>query len=184
MIFNEAYFTSDLPKADHPHFVTRAQWIIDNYAGKRVIELGCGFGHVIKALRGLGIVAWGVESSQYAVDNTEATGFVFPISAGDSDLKRLDFCVSWNFLDCLADEAEAEYVIAKINVCTSNYHVLCMDNGRPEVQNYIDKGYFIKPASYWLGLVDSDVVLVDYHTGTVYNSGSINIPLSWGMISE
>ena len=185
MVFDQAYYENDLVKAEHPHFAQRATWIVDNYAGKRVIELGCGFGYVIKSLRELAIIAWGVDGSQYAIDNTEATGFVFHVDAKDSDLKKQDFCVSWNFLDCLADEAEAELIMDKINGCDTNFHVLCTDNGDNDSQNYINNGYFIKPMSYWLNLADNDVILVDYHTRDVYNnSGAINIPLSWGIMSK
>jgi len=185
LTFDEAYYLSDLQKVGHPHYAARAQWVIDNYAGKRVIELGCGFGQVIKSLRDVGIVAWGVDASQYAIDNTDAPGFVFHVTAGDSDLKRQDFCVSWNFLDCLNNEAEAELICDKLNGCTTNFHVLCTDDGSPDAANYIANGYFIKPMSYWLNLVDSDVILINYHTGDVFNGdGPINIPLNWGMISK
>jgi len=185
--FDEAYYISDLQKSDHPHYSTRADWIIANYGGKRVIELGCGFGQVIKALRDFGVVAWGVDISQHVIDNTDASGFVFLASAQayKNQLKKQDFIISWNFLDCLADEAEAILVADALETADINYHVVCIDDGTTQAQEYKDKGYFIKTAQYWLDLLPSDAVLIEYHSRIVHNHvGELLLPLNWGFISE
>jgi len=183
MTFDEAYYENDLPRADHSHYLKRAEWILANYGGKRVIELGCGFGQVIKHLRDNGVIAWGVDGSAYAVANTYATGYVFEINAAEhSDIKLQDFVVSWNFLDSLLDEAEAEAVVDRINKSRTNYHVLCMDDGSLDAEAFKAKGYFIKPVEYWLALVDDDVILIDYFSRVAYNftdQGQLDIPLSW-----
>jgi SAM-dependent methyltransferase len=186
VIFDEAYYVSDLPKGDYPHYTDRATWIQANYGGKRVIELGCGFGHVIKALRDSGIVAWGVDLSQHAFDNTVAPGFIFLSSAQDykNQLRNQDFVISWNFLDCMTDEAEAELVGDALARPTTQYHVICVDDGSQQAQDYKDRGYFIMPVSYWLNLLRSDAVIVEYHSRIVHNhTGELLMPLSWAFVS-
>jgi SAM-dependent methyltransferase len=185
MVFNQAYYENDLPKADHLHFQARADWIIANHGGKRVLDIGCGFGAVVAKLRAASIVAWGMDGSQYAVDNTYAPGFVFHTSAQNSgnEIKNQDFVVSWNFLDCLASEAEATAVVAKLDNASTNYHVICMDNGDNQSQRYKDQGYFIKSLTYWQALMPG-MVIIDYHTQNVYGATDVFIPLSWDLISK
>lgn len=186
MLFNKAYYESNAPKQDHNHFQLRADWIIKSHNRRKVIELGCGFGSVIYRLRKSGIIAWGVDVSRYALEHSYAPNFVFNSSIEDYKyIAKNDFVVSWNLLDCLSGEDEAARAAEVLSIADKSYHVFCMDNNDSDSQHYKELEYFIKPASYWLSLVGPKVVLIDYHTGNVYNHpGPLNMPLSWGNISK
>ena len=70
-----------------------------------------------------------------------------------------------------------------MNVTHKQIHIICTDNHDLQSEQYSKDGYFIKPMSYWINLLPK-AILVDYHTGTVYNKELLKIPLSWDKISE
>lgn len=66
-IYNEPYFKTRYP---HPEMWTnRAKFVIRKFAPKKVLDVGCSTGLLVKALVDLGIDAYGVDGSDYALSH-------------------------------------------------------------------------------------------------------------------
>ena len=71
-------------------------------AGRRVIEIGCGRGHLLDVLGELGVEPWGLEHGEAAVDAAKASGRRvvrgYPTEM-KTELPRFDGFVCFNFLE-------------------------------------------------------------------------------------
>lgn len=82
--------------------------------GKRILDVGCGCGWIVKVLLDRGCDAWGVEISDYAIENNCAPGRVLKANATDLPFKddRFDLVFSnglWPYLtEAEVDKAAAE----------------------------------------------------------------------------
>lgn len=54
----------------YPKFQFLAKWIKDHYNATRVLDVGCAKGFLVKAFREIGIEAYGVDISSYAISNS------------------------------------------------------------------------------------------------------------------
>lgn len=86
---------------------------------KKVLELGCAKGFIVKDLRDMGVDAYGMDISQYALDNAEKESRPY-LYLGDvrTDLsqfsnKEFDFVFSIRLWECVADE-DIEDLISEI----------------------------------------------------------------------
>jgi cyclopropane fatty-acyl-phospholipid synthase-like methyltransferase len=73
-------------------------------ANKKVLELGCAKGFLVEDLRNLGVDAYGIDISQYAIDNTPIPNYVtlgdcYDLSAYSN--KEFDWVYSVRLLPCL-----------------------------------------------------------------------------------
>jgi len=209
MEFNEAYFnngdTGYDDYKDYPHFLERAQWIRDFYNlnkfKKNILIAGCAYGFTVKHLQsfvGFDDNTFGVESSFYCQSIQDPT----IVNLSDYDLNNsswvipnfFDMICSWNVLDCLASETDAETIVGLMNTSKAlQIHIICCTEDIKNAQNYIGDGYFIKPLSYWQNLITVDgSIIVEYETRNVYVldgstwvlTTALNIPLSWGLMSN
>lgn len=77
-------------------------------ANKKVLELACAKGFLVKDLRDLGVDAYGIDISPYAISQCEAGNEPY-VSVGDArDLsayanKEFDIIISFRLLECLSD---------------------------------------------------------------------------------
>lgn len=86
--------------------------------GKKVLEIGCAKGFVVQSLRELGVDAYGLDISSYAIG--EAESWVKPyLNVGDARTylvnyksKEFDLVLSIAFIECLTDK-EAETLSQK-----------------------------------------------------------------------
>lgn len=53
-------------------FDNMAERIIEKYAPKTVLDMGCAFGYLVSALRNKGVQAYGIDISEYAVSQADA----------------------------------------------------------------------------------------------------------------
>ncbi len=67
--------------------------ITESGAGSSVLDIGTGCGYLVKRLREKGCDAWGVDSSDYAIANTCAQGYVLNASVTDLPFKDERFDV-------------------------------------------------------------------------------------------
>lgn len=51
----------------YPKFRALATVIVKNYNPKRLLDVGCAKGFLVKALKDIGVEAWGVDVSEYAI---------------------------------------------------------------------------------------------------------------------
>ena len=106
--FNERYFTEDIKDRDYPHYLKRAEWIV-NYINPNsiVYVLGCGFGYLVKHLKDLGVNVIGVEIADYAFQNKKSDSILHS-DVLDIDYSNADYLFSWNLLDCLNEQKAVE----------------------------------------------------------------------------
>lgn len=172
MNFDSTYYTTEVNGTmDHPHFAQRADWIKSYITGDnpKIYILGCGFGHLVKHLRLLGINAYGVELS-YAYSQ-RVIDEVFNVDIKDADMSDADYIFSWNVLDCLNDN-NVEAVLENLNLFSCpQAHVVCTTD------DY--EGYFIKSVAYWHNVLPN-AHIISYED----KSGLEGMPLSWGLVAE
>ena len=54
-----------------PFFRNFAKKIVEDIAPKTVLDIGCAFGYMVEYLRELGVEAWGIDTSSYAVSQAD-----------------------------------------------------------------------------------------------------------------
>jgi SAM-dependent methyltransferase len=168
-------------KGDFLHYRKRMQWVKKRCRDRRVVDFGCGYGYVVQHLFEKGVNVFGVEINEYALENSVIPDRTFPYLP----IEPGDFLVSWNVLDAVEDQSIAETLSTIFGMAERSYHVLCTDLEDKQSERYSEQGFFIRPIEWWLEICDPHVILVDYHSGKVYNTDKqLKMPLSLGMISE
>jgi 2-polyprenyl-3-methyl-5-hydroxy-6-metoxy-1,4-benzoquinol methylase len=97
---------------------------------KQVLDVGCAKGFLVKSLRDLGVDAYGIDVSQYAIDNSE-DGMDSYLTVADARTylatysnRQWDWLISLRFLECI-DEAELPALVSEMNrVSKSQIHVI------------------------------------------------------------
>lgn len=99
-------------------------------AGKKVLELGCAKGFVVEDLRNIGVNAYGLDISSYAIG--EATEAIKPyLTVGDARTyltnysnREFDAVFSLRFLECIP-EANLPGLVTQINrISKFSFHVI------------------------------------------------------------
>lgn len=101
--FDQQYYEDIWGSAHHHDIDNFINHVIDTYNPKRVLDLGTGCGWAVKLLRDKGIEAWGMESSDYAYENSCAKDYVLHQSMLNIpfDDKSFDLVISnglWEYL--------------------------------------------------------------------------------------
>lgn len=92
------------------YFNKLAKKIVDEFNPKTVLDCGCATGHLVLALRRLGVEAFGLDISEYVLSNvqSEVTAFCFNGSITDQLSKelpdRFDLVVCHQVLECMSYE--------------------------------------------------------------------------------
>jgi SAM-dependent methyltransferase len=97
---------------------------------KQVLEIGCAKGFFVKDLRDLGVDAYGLEVSQYAIDNCEP-GMDAYLTVGDARTylsnyvrNQWDFVVSLRFLECI-DPSDMPSLVSEMNrISKKQVHII------------------------------------------------------------
>ncbi len=99
-------------------------------SGKRVLEIGCAKGFLVKDLRDMGVDAYGLDVSQYAIENCEPEVAQY-LTVGDARTylsnyarNEWDIVLSLRFLECI-DEADLPALVSEINrISKKSVHVV------------------------------------------------------------
>jgi hypothetical protein len=76
-VFNKDYFDSIWGTLHrHDYCDSLANQLIQKYGKCRILDIGTGCGYLVKTLREKGCDAWGLDISQYAVDNSCAPHYI------------------------------------------------------------------------------------------------------------
>ena len=67
-LYNESYFTG---RAKPPMWRRRAEFIIEKFHPKTTLDIGSATGDLVKSLNELGVDAYGVDGSDYAISNVD-----------------------------------------------------------------------------------------------------------------
>ena len=129
----------------------KAKQLFDKYKlkGKKVLEIGCAKGFVVKDLRDMGVNAFGLDVSLYALGEAESEVKQY-LTVGDartylSNYKTDEFDVvfSLRFLECIS-EADLPALIDEINrISKFQFHI---------VDETSNKFYLEKTLEWWQNL--------------------------------
>ena len=67
-IYDRKYFST---RSRPPMWKRRAEFIVEKFHAKTVLDIGCAYGELIKALVDMGIEAYGIDGSEYAISNSD-----------------------------------------------------------------------------------------------------------------
>ena len=69
-LYDEAYFAN---RSRPPMWIRRAEFIVEKFNPKTFLDIGCAYGELVKALHDLGVDAYGIDGSEYAVASVDAS---------------------------------------------------------------------------------------------------------------
>lgn len=67
-LYDEKYFST---RSRPPMWIRRGEFIIEKFHPKTVLDVGCAYGELVKALTEMGIEAYGIDGSEYAINNSD-----------------------------------------------------------------------------------------------------------------
>lgn len=154
-VYSRGYYTDveRIERASVPHI---ARWIQEVLAPKRVLDVGCGPGHMMEALSKTGISVYGVDVSVAAIEATRSKG----LSAESFDLTRPDGALPGTPYDLaisceVAEHLDQQFARRFVEHLTSAANLVYLTAAEPG-QN-IGVGLFHvneQPHSYWVSLFE------------------------------
>lgn len=69
-LYDEEYFST---RSRPPMWIRRAEFIIEKFHPKTVLDIGCAYGELVKGLSDLGVESYGVDGSEYAINNSHSS---------------------------------------------------------------------------------------------------------------
>ena len=66
-LYDKTYFST---RSRPPMWIRRAEFIREKFHPKTVLDVGCAYGELVKGLVDMGIEAYGVDGSEYAINNS------------------------------------------------------------------------------------------------------------------
>ena len=67
-LYDEKYFST---RSRPPMWIRRGQFIIEKFHPKTVLDIGCAYGELVKGLNDMGVEAYGIDGSEYAINNSD-----------------------------------------------------------------------------------------------------------------
>ena len=69
-LYDEKYFST---RSRLSMWIRRAEFIIEKFHPKTVLDVGCAYGELVKGLNDMGVDAYGIDGSDYAISNGDPT---------------------------------------------------------------------------------------------------------------
>ena len=67
-LYDEKYFST---RSRPPMWIRRGEFIIEKFHPKTVLDVGCAYGELVKGLNDMGVDAYGIDGSEYAINNSD-----------------------------------------------------------------------------------------------------------------
>lgn len=148
--FEDGTISSYQGYKDNREFYLLAKEIYTFFAPRRTLEIGCAKGFVVKHLRLLGVEAYGVDISSYAIDKaprqikpylTVAHAKKIPFKTGDFDL-----VYSLDVLEHIDAHEISEVISELLRVSKRQFHLITTHELKPGK----DKTHVtLRPISWW-----------------------------------
>ncbi len=125
-----------------------AERIVRDLSPKTVLDAGCAMGFLVEGLRNHGAEAYGVDISDYAIQNTDPSirPFCWVGSVADAFPQKYDLIVTIEVLEHMPKD-EAEKAVA--NLCRHTNDILFSSGS----QDYREVTHFnLQPPEYWAAL--------------------------------
>lgn len=111
---------------DAEHFKETARWIVKEFQPQTVFEIGCAKGFLVKALRDIGIKAYGCDISEYAISQApeEVKDYLYLIdvtNANQITLPKYDLIVSYDTFEHLPEDSLGSVFEFMRNIGTRYY---------------------------------------------------------------
>ena len=155
-IYNKDYFEGGVSNyagyTDDPMFMQRSLWLLEKLqpirGGISILEVGCAKGFMVKAMRELGVDAYGLDVSEYAVNSSPVKQFltVGSITSIPFEDNKFDCIVSFDILEHLYED-EVDKAISEL------YRVSGKQIPSITTPEYVHGDdpthYCIKPIDWW-----------------------------------
>jgi len=140
-LYDEEYFST---RSRPPMWVRRAEFIKEKFNPKTVLDVGCAYGELVKGLVDLGIEAYGIDGSDYAISNSDPSirSKLFKVNLNSDPLPFDD-----KFFDVVGSFYSVEH-IHDIEFFARELHRTMKDNG---------VAWFLTPNEGLEGRNDTDV---------------------------
>jgi cyclopropane fatty-acyl-phospholipid synthase-like methyltransferase len=137
---------------DAGHFAEKAKWLVDEFQPQTVLEIGCAKGFLVKALRDLGVSAYGCDISEYAINEAPEVVrdylYLVDITAKEPiTLPKFDLIVSYDTFEHLPEDV-LDNVFNFMNNVGTRFYIQVGTENTPNWQH--DATHItIKPLSFW-----------------------------------
>lgn len=138
----------------YPQFQFLATWIKDNFNPRRVLDIGCAKGFLVKAFREIGIEAYGVDISHYAISNSfeDTRPYLYELDVSRDVLPfpdgYFDFITFLQVIEYLSDYKHCLREIKRVTRDGAGIYLTssCLKNVTKDelMINIHDKDYWIK----------------------------------------
>jgi len=69
-LYDKTYFST---RSRPPMWIRRAEFIKEKFQPKIVLDVGCAYGELVKGLNDIGVEAYGVDGSEFAINNSDSS---------------------------------------------------------------------------------------------------------------
>lgn len=149
-LYNQEYFKEMKPYASRKRHIEQCAKPILDLKPKRVLDVGCGHGYLVKYLRAHNIEAWGVDCSPYAGEEIPKWFYRADALWLPFDKHYFDVIYSSDFLEHL-DLKELEKVLYQMRVkCKEDGKILAYVCYQKEKRkNGVNTHKTVKPQEWW-----------------------------------
>ena len=149
--YSKSYY-DDIERKESKSVKIIAKWIYGYFNPKRIIDIGCGPGHLMDALRHYGINTFGVDISKEAIRRSREKRLsvsFFDLTKSDLTLPGIPYDL---VISCeVAEHLEEHFAKTFIEKLTSTANAIFMTAAEPSQGGLYH--YNEKPNEYWIALM-------------------------------
>ena len=137
-LYDKTYFST---RSRPPMWIRRAEFIHEKFYPKTVLDVGCAYGELVKGLNDMGIEAYGVDGSEYAINNCDPsiTSKLFKVNLNSDkfpfDDKTFDAVGSFYSVEHIHDIE----VLESIDLSSYKVQLICIEMFDSEIKMNEDK---------------------------------------------